>query len=196
MPKTKGSKPRARRIKKAGAKASPASGVKALLNDSSALARLYNSDAVFRQRIDVAVRSASAHTQPWAKLLGVPEHTDEATLLAALTRRLTGGAARAGAAVKSVAARATRRGRPAKKAGATGARRGRPPKTQVDGGKLAGQIEQRLRAAGGQGLRAEALSLPFRSIKPAYKRELEKLIGAGRVKKKGDRRTTTYTWAG
>lgn len=183
-------------MKKAGAKASPTSGVKALLNDSSALARLYDSDAVFRQRIDVAVRNASAHTQPWAKLLGVPEHTDEATLLAALTRRLTGGAARVGGAAKSVAARAGRRGRPAKKTGATGARRGRPPKTQVDGGKLAGQIEQRLRAAGGQGLRAEALSLPFRSIKPAYKRELEKLIGAGRVKKKGDRRTTTYTWAG
>ncbi len=184
MSKSKTSKARSPRAKSGrGGAAKTSSEVLAFLRDSAALQGLYERDRIFRQRVDEALSASSEHTQPWARQLGLPDHADETAVLAALTARLTGGSRGAGAP---------------RKAPNTGARRGRPAggRPAVSDDKLAGEIEKRLRSAGGAGLRAEALSLPFRAIKPAYKRELEKLLSAKRISKRGDRRTTTYTWIG
>jgi hypothetical protein len=188
------------RIQSASAKQKPSnSQLNAFFSDASALRSLYDRDAAFRKRVDVAIGSSSELTRPWARQLGLPDYADESTILAALSARLRGGAVKKAASkpakTKTVAAP---QAKPARKPGpkVKAAARPRGAAKAVDNTKLRGDIEQRLRGAGAKGMRAEELSLPFRAIKPAYKRELEKLIADRRISKRGDRRKTMYSWLG
>ncbi len=193
------------RIQSARAKQNPPnSQLQAFFGDPSALRALYDRDAAFRKSVDAAIAGSSELTRPWARQLGLPDYADEATILAALSARLRGGSGKAGS--KSAKAKPSKAKAP--KAAAPRAKGARPKaakaaKTKpagagksVDSAKLRADIEQRLRGGGAKGMRAEELSLPFRAIKPIYKRELEKLLADRRISKRGDRRTTVYTWLG